>query len=179
MSESIATIPANIAQSSPYLIIVSVLLSLLVSQGSVKWPLYFLCFYIVFGEIGNFLTKRLFRHVFPTEQLFLRPSPPSTGCGVFSDCGAGGSRTYGFPSGHAQLTSLAAMFWSLYVYYQTSLSTTQKIIRISIMWVLAGLVWYSRVHIGCHNWIQISGGVVMGSLFGFLAFYIVKKIKTD
>ena len=173
MTESLKTIPMNIAQSSPYLIIVSVLLSLLVSQGSVNWPCYFLFFYIFFGEIGNFLTKKLFKYIFPNEQLFLRPSPPSTGCGVFSECGAGGSNTYGFPSGHAQLTSLTAMFWSLYICYQTSLSTSQKIFRILIMWVLAGLVWYSRIHIGCHNWIQIFGGVFMGSLFGLLAFYII------
>ena len=78
-----------------------------------------------------------------------------------------------FGQRHSQLTSLTAMFWSLYICYQTSLSTSQKIFRILIMWILAGLVWYSRVHIGCHNWIQIFGGVFMGSLFGLLAFYIM------
>jgi hypothetical protein len=68
MSESLKTIPMNIAQSSPYLIIISVLLSLLVSQGSVSWPCYFLFFYIFFGEIGNFLTKQLFK----TKYIFFK-----------------------------------------------------------------------------------------------------------
>lgn len=176
MSESLYDIPTNIIQASPYFIPITILLSLLVTEGSVRWPLYFVFFYILFGDLANYCEKLITKKMFPTTPEFIRPSPPITGCGVFKDCNANGSKTFGFPSGHAQITTLAAMFWSLYVYRQTSLSTTHKIIRISIMWILAILVWYSRVYIGCHNWIQISGGVVMGSLFGILSYFIVEDI---
>ena len=145
MSESLDEIPANIAQASPYFITIAVLLSLLVSESKKIWPLYFIFFSILFGELFNKFEKIIMQSFFPTTVAFLRPSPPITGCDIFKDCNAKGSKTFGFPSGHAQITSLAAMYWSLYVYKQTSLSTIGKIIRISIMWILAILVWYSRI----------------------------------
>lgn len=173
MSESFASIPLNLAQASPYLINVGAILALLITNN--KWCLWFLVSYISFGEGLNHLEKFGFKKILNSTDPWIRPNPPLTGCGIFNDCSLTGSKTFGFPSGHAQTTTFAAVFWSLYIYRQTKWSTTQKVSKIILLWTLAGLIWYSRVKIGCHNWIQICGGIFFGALFGISSYLLVEK----
>lgn len=173
MSESIESIPGNLAQASPYLILVASICALLLTND--KFCLYFFIFYIMLGEIMNHAKKWVFKKILPSTDPWIRPNPPLSGCGIFNDCNAKGSKTFGFPSGHAQMTTFAAVFWSLYLYRQKDWSKTEKISKIVVIWILTALIWYSRVAIGCHNWIQIFGGCFFGALFGYISYIIIEK----
>jgi len=176
MTETSGKIPLNIAKASPFLISVVCILVLLVKND--KWVLYFLISYILLAECMNHLEKMAFRKLLSDSQPWIRPNPPLTGCSLFDDCSGSGSKTFGFPSGHAQTTTFAAVFWSLYVCRHTDVTLAEKIVRITIAWILAGLVWYSRVSIGCHNWTQICGGIFFGLLFGVGSFFLIEKQLT-
>ena len=173
MSESFVTIPRNLAQASPYFISVAALCALLLTNN--KWCSWFLVTYIVLGEGLNHLEKFAFKKALDPVDPWIRPNPPQSGCGIFNECSANGSKTFGFPSGHAQTTTFAAMFWSLYIYRQTKWSKTEKCLKIALLWILAGLVWYSRVAIGCHNWTQIAGGIAFGATLGAGSYMLIEK----
>jgi membrane-associated phospholipid phosphatase len=172
MSENFSRLPLDLAQSSPYFIMITTILALLLTNN--KWCLYFLISYLILGEGMNHLEKYISKKIVGDKDPWVRPNPPETGCGIFNQCNTG-SKTFGFPSGHAQMVTFSAIFWSLYIQKYTLWSKEEKIVKISILWVLVGLICYSRVYIGCHNWIQIMGGSFFGILYGVLSFYAIEK----
>lgn len=103
-----------------------------------------------------------------------------TGCGIYPSFGKT-SRTWGMPSGHAQITSFAATYWTLYIWSKYKNEKDLKIkkelkvkaiVSTILMWCLSFLVWTQRVYSECHNIPQIIGGVIFGVLFGFLSYRI-------
>lgn len=180
MSEHISDIPLNVAQATPYMIYFSALSGWMITND--PWALGFFVAVLLLGEgmnhVEKFLAKRIVQSSGLDETLWARPNPPPTGCGIFEKCGAGGSKTWGFPSGHAQITTFAATFWTLYILKNPRVrwSKQHKAIIISLLWVIAIAVWYTRVKIGCHNVFQIAGGCAFGAGLGVAGYYIVDRI---
>jgi undecaprenyl-diphosphatase len=66
-------------------------------------------------------------------------------------------RTSSFPSGHASAAACAAELLS------------RDLGRRPVWWALAGLVAWSRVHVGVHHASDVAGGIVVGRSLAALA----------
>lgn len=178
MSETLSNIFLNVAQAFPYIIYTSSLLAGLVSNNIL--PIYFCIGVIILGNFGNWVLKKSIKSMCKGNcpKWTQRPDPPNTGCGIFNKCQEiNGQPTFGMPSGHAQITSFSAMFWTMYILQQEDIIQYKKIISISLLWVIALLIWISRVKIGCHNVIQVICGIIVGTILGYLYFLFLKKLK--
>jgi len=175
MSEQITTVPRNIARSSPYTIYLSGLLVSIVT-GKPLGAIFSLCA-IIFGDGLNFILKFIFKKIGPNKTSWMRPSPPSDGCGIFSTCNAQGSHTWGMPSGHSQIISFAASFWILYLWRKSRTSLAWSIIGTIIISILAILIMYSRIAEGCHNLEQILVGSLFGTILGASCYFILERNK--
>lgn len=136
---------------------------------------YFSITLLIFGSIANQIEKYIMEKLAGNVTLFQRPNVPSYGCGDF-DATTIKDTTFGFPSGHAQAVGFALIFWYMYIkdtkgFYKTS--NTQ--IALILMILIAILICWSRIKLGCHNWIQIITGLIIGMLFGKLAYHIYKN----
>ena len=80
------------------------------------------------------------------------------------------------PSGHAQITTIAAIFWSLYIYASMD-KPILKYILIGILWMITFWVWFTRVYIGCHTVLQIFIGFLVGLAFGPGIYKLIKFIS--
>jgi membrane-associated phospholipid phosphatase len=127
--------------------------------------------------ILNTSLKSLISTFFPNFTLFLRPNPPKTGCGYFTDC-TKVLKTYGMPSGHSQSAAVFAVFWTLYILnnYPTTIYTYFSIIGIIITSIM---VLYSRIYIGCHNTAQVFVGSIIGLIYGIFLYKIVKMLTKN
>ena len=136
------------------LVTLIVCLALLLISNN-KWVLYFSIAYVLLAECMNHLEKMIFKKLLSDSEPWTRPNPSLTGCSLFDDCTGSGSKTFGFPSGHAQTTTFAAIFWSLYVFRQTDMTLVEKIVRVSIAWILAGIVVYQLGVIIGHKFVGV------------------------
>ena len=183
---SFNSISKNIITSSPYTIYQAGILASIVT-GDPKYIL-FSVFAFIMGDGFNALEKKIAKKIMVGGQ---RPSGcgnvqgrKCTGCGIYPSHGTK-SKTWGMPSGHAQITSFAATFWTLYVWLKYkkesgSIQTKNKAIAsTAIMWTLAACVWSQRVISLCHSIPQIIVGVIFGILFGVLAYFISTFIIKD
>jgi membrane-associated phospholipid phosphatase len=155
----------EVAQVAPLLVLSSALVGWL-GTGS-PWAAGFLVTAIVLSEGTNKLEKAGFCALLGDKEPWSRPNPPDTGCGLFSRCG---SKTFGFPSGHAQLMTFTAIFWTMYLHRYDQ----ERMYLAGMLWLLAVGVYWSRVQIGCHNLVQIAGGVLFGLIWGLIAFHLVE-----
>ena len=199
MSEgSFSSISKNIITSSPYTIYQAGILASIVS-GDPKYIL-FSVFAFIMGDGFNALEKKIAKQIAKKIMgddscLGQRPSgcgngqstKNCTGCGIYPSRGTE-SKTWGMPSGHAQITSFAATFWTLYVWLKYKnetdpepkrLAKNRAISSTAIMWTLAAVVWSQRVISLCHSIPQIIVGVIFGILFGVLAYFISTFIIKD
>jgi membrane-associated phospholipid phosphatase len=186
MSEKVAIVPVNLAITSPYTIYQAAFLVAIVSKN----PSFLL--FVMFGILCDllnagikFMLKKLTSQSDQDGKLIgpewgIRPDGcgqkikgECTGCGIYPDFG-NFSTTWGFPSGHAQITSFAATFWSIYMYKRYG--GDESIVPIVILWLLTFLIWFQRVYSRCHNVMQIIGGFMFGLLYGFIVYYICSKI---
>ena len=187
MSESI-NILDNLLSSMPYNIYLS---SFVVSIVTCNYNLlYFTLYIILFGDGLNALTKQILKKskLIP-DNFGLRPSGCGgnkiknmcRGCGIYpkySD--STGSRTFGFPSGHAQITSLAASFWIIYIIKKNKHKITHKhYISIILILCIFVLVCRQRLKSKCHNLFQIIGGTIYGTILGISGYYLCNKISPE
>jgi membrane-associated phospholipid phosphatase len=182
---SFNSISKNIITSSPYTIYQAGILASIVT-GDPKYIL-FSVFAFIMGDGFNALEKKIAKKIMVGGQ---RPSGcgngqrrKCTGCGIYPSHGTK-SKTWGMPSGHAQITSFAATFWTLYVWLKYKkesdpLAKNKAIASTAIMWTLAACVWSQRVISLCHSIPQIIVGVIFGILFGVLAYFISTFIIKD
>ena len=154
---------SNVAQQSPYMIYFASAAGSVVFNKSL--PVYFIVGSLV-SDLINYLLKKSLQYPLKNQKWAQRPNPSKTGCGMVN--------SFGFPSGHAQNTSFAAIFWSLYILDRQKI-TTGSIIQVIILWIIAVLVWFSRIQNGCHNLIQVLSGAIIGFFLGLVYYYLVKN----
>jgi len=194
MSEgNIQSIAKNIITSSPYTIYQAGILASIVT-GDPKYVVFTL-FAIIMGDGFNALEKKIAKKIMGSDSsIGKRPSGcgigngkenECTGCGIYPSFG-NKSVTWGMPSGHAQITSFAATFWTIYVWMKYKNETDIKnkqilkikaIVSTIIMWMLSAGVWSQRVMSSCHTIFQIIVGIIFGIIFGIIAYIISKKIN--
>ncbi len=96
------------------------------------------------------------------KEVFARVRPCHALAGVRLLVGCGGS--YSFPSGHATNIFAAMVFLSL---------RYKKYAPLFI--AVAVAVAYSRVYVGVHYPLDVVGGAVLGTFFGFFFYHVEKK----
>ena len=183
----------NLLVTMPYVIYVSSFLSGIVANN--YEILYFTLYVMIFGDGLNAITKKLLKKskLIP-DKLGLRPSGCGgkkvgnmcRGCGIFpSFKDSVGSRTFGFPSGHAQITSLAATFWIIYLLKKNKNTRNQHThnvnrhnhyVSILLIIIVYLLVCRQRIKSKCHNLFQIVGGSIYGCILGIAGYYLCHKI---
>lgn len=207
MSEviNINSIGKNILTTAPYTIYQAGLLAWLVT-GDFKYGFFTLLTFVM-GDGANFLEKKFAKKIMDVDDLVSIGERPNacgmvktqdreiscTGCGIYpSSFYDEKNKTWGMPSGHAQITSFAAMYWTIYLWTKYREATrnmkpcpqqksllTRAIISSVVMWLLAFMVWSQRVYSRCHTKGQIFVGFVIGSLLGVLGYFISSKIFKD
>ena len=164
----------------PYTIYITSLLAYLVS-GDYKYALFF-AFAILFGDGANALEKKIFKTASNKAKYGKRPSGCGnkkgicTGCGIYPEFNKK-SKTWGMPSGHAQITSLAATFWTLYLIenYKENKSKdiTKLIVQVVFLWILALSVWIQRIYSRCHSVQQvISWRIIWYRFWNFFILFM-------
>jgi membrane-associated phospholipid phosphatase len=159
---------------APYTIYQASLLAFIIS-GKIIY-LYFTMVYILFGEMLNVLCKKIFSHLLPPS-ISSRPSicgnssgNNCNGCGIFPTNNY--NHKLGFPSGHAQMTAFACMFWTLYILESNH---KHKFISILILWLITFLVFIQRIYSKCHSILQVFIGAILGIFFALMTFKIIKN----
>lgn len=150
--------------------------------------------FLVNDMIITMLAKKLFQKVGSYNEVFdekigVRPDPPSYGCGLFPNCNHDEKKgkSYGFYSGHSSSALFAVTFWILYLWNHTHLDNNSeekdnerffKILVSVLLSILAlGILW-SRIHIGCHSYIQVIVGSAVGAGLG-TGFYFLLDRKSN
>jgi len=87
------------------------------------------------------------------------------------------SRSYGMPSGHAQIAWLFTTYWILKIAREKDRSIVSKMIAEFILLVLAIMVTYSRVYwMKCHTLQQVLMGSSVGIALGIIVHIILRKV---
>jgi membrane-associated phospholipid phosphatase len=182
------TIPRDFLMSAPYTIYAAAGLSAVITMRPSL--AYFTAAVVLCGDVANKILKHMAKYFLPDaigqrpvnehvatySESFATGAP--AGCGVYPTCRAG-SHTYGMPSGHAQITSFAATYWTLMIWNgrtgtQRSLGKGDNslgwIVPTATLWLLSLAVWIQRVHSRCHSVTQIVVGAACGSGLAYLAF---------
>jgi len=75
----------------------------------------------------------------------------------------------GMPSGHVQLATLAAVWWTCTMAHRSrALSQWHTVITCGVMWLWAALVAWQRVSSRCHSVAQVIVGGSLGALLGVI-----------
>ena len=82
------------------------------------------------------------------------------------NCGGG----YSFPSSHA------SNHFALGVYFFLIFFSLSKVVSYSFL-IWAGLISFAQIYVGVHYPIDILGGLILGSIIGFLEFKFFKQIE--
>ncbi|AYV78027.1 MAG: dolichyldiphosphatase [Edafosvirus sp.] len=176
MSEQLVSIPGNLAKSLPYTIYSAGYLSSIVTGN----PLgaVFSTSAIIFGDVLNGVLKKSIKSVAPDVEMFKRPSPPAEGCGIYSQCNISADHkpTYGMPSGHSMIICFSAIFWILYIQKYSGMSKGWKLFSTILLLTIAILVMISRIVIGCHNFLQVIVGAMIGILLGWVVFVVLENV---
>lgn len=161
----VKNIPTYLATSSS-VFIYQFFIILTITLRKPIFPLFLICLTISF-IINETLKRNILQN---------RPSNcgaiidgECAGCGLYPDKTMVSANSMGMPSGHSQITAFTATFWSLYF------MDINKSFPIPILWSLSFLVWYQRYHSRCHSLSQISTGVFIGIILGFISYKIVKN----
>ena len=82
------------------------------------------------------------------------------------------SKSYGMPSGHAQIAGVFSSYWSFKIWEDEEREENMKLLSIGFLIGLVLLVMYSRVYwMKCHTLQQVTLGGVIGTVLGYV-FYI-------
>jgi len=102
--------------------------------------------------------------------------PKSKNTGLFKDDTF--SKTYGMPSGHAQISWMFTVYWALKVWKNKKRSNASKIIPLLMLLTFACGVTYSRVvWAKCHTIQQVIIGALIGSGFGIFSYHALTSKK--
>lgn len=162
----------NILIAYPIIITVATIFFSIITYNPIG--IYFAIGNIVLGFSANWFLKLLIKYLAPNWKLGMRPSQ-SHECGNFPICDKIIRKTWGMPSGHMQIATLASTFWILYLLdkkYRSSFS-------IIILAIIPFLVGYSRIYLGCHNLIQVIVGGIIGLIFGIILYWTIKKYNDN
>ena len=195
MSEdNFSSIVKNVTTSVPYTVYQAGILATVVT-GDPKYILFSILAFVM-GDAFNAGEKLLSKKILGEDsKIGQRPSgcgngqlqTDCTGCGIYPSFGKK-SVTWGMPSGHAQITSFAATYWTIYLWmkYLRETDTQAKrrakmhaILSTMIMWILAFGVWSQRVISSCHSILQICVGVLAGIFFGIFGYFISTLIVKE
>ena len=116
-----------------------------------------------------------------------RPEGASN-CDFFSRKGPVKYGTPGFPSGHMTTVTFFSVFIILLGYHnfiKNNPHNSQNFINFIIeknMLIITNLLLiiltgWARCYKGCHNLFQVFGGFILGSIYAFIFYYILLKIK--
>lgn len=147
----------------------------------------------VFTSIFNWVLKQIFKKMY---QLAGKESLPilgrgyrpvgATDCSLTHQCGKKISKTFGMPSGHSQLVWALTTYFILYLYNidKEELEDNKHKqyiygITYGIIVLLALIVSYSRVRMGCHTIQQVILGGIFGGLTGASAYYMYPDIHNQ
>ena len=149
MTETLKTIPAKLAQSFPYTLYAAGLLGSMATGNMTG--VAFTGSLMLLGDVLNGLTKATLKRAYPNVKWMQRPN----------------AHTWGMPSGHAQMTALAAVFWSLYLWrQQKQRPLAAMVVGTVLMGAITFGVMYSRYANGCHNVPQLAIGGLVGAGLG-------------
>ncbi|KAF9447725.1 PAP2-domain-containing protein [Macrolepiota fuliginosa MF-IS2] len=118
-----------------------------------------------FGEVLNYAIKRVVKQDRPIQSI---------------------GNGYGFPSSHSQYMAYFATFLTCHLFFKHRFASTGSKI-FDQLWRLvvyagllawAGVVAYSRHHLGYHSWYQIIWGLGIGSVLGISLYLAVDLIPT-
>jgi membrane-associated phospholipid phosphatase len=182
----------NVVKTTPYTIYQAGLLAWLVT-GDSRYGMFTLLT-VVFGEMFNHGEKYISKLIMkPSSVAGQRPSncPPGKdtciGCGIYPSVGAK-KNGWGMPSGHAQITSFAAMYWTLFIWLRYDRDEKKKkgsgnfmhtIVSMGVIWALVTAVCAQRVVSKCHSILQVIIGAIIGSLLAFVGYYISTEVYSD
>jgi len=170
----------DVLRVSPRIVLMATVLVYLISNQLIA--LRFGGYFLVAEAISQTL-KKLLGIVVPNSSLIYRPvgGGDCHGCGVFKQVGKGciDVRNHvGMPSGHSLSMAMAATFWSLWIWYDSTGSRVNKITRMSLLVIMALLVLVSRSPLveGCHTPLQIIIGGLLGVAVGVGMYHFDKNI---
>ena len=123
----------------------------------------------VFGELFNRILKIFFKFYFPNIEWMKRPDPNAL-CNFLINKKT--SLNWGFPSGHVQISALA----STLITAKLLQNNKPNYYIIAGSWAFTTLVAASRIHLKCHNLIQVLAGTGVGIGTGIFSWYISKKL---
>ena len=187
MSENLNKIYNNVLITIPYTIYLSSILAS-ISSDNYDYMYFFLCA-VLLGDGLNHVIKESFKHsnILP-KNVGLRPSGcggPKVnglcrGCGIYDNYKDKiGSKTYGFPSGHAHILSLTMTFWTIYIINKHEHLEFKHYLSIFFMWSIFLLVCIQRLKSRCHNIYQIIGGGLIGAIMGIFSYYLCNKFAPN
>lgn len=82
------------------------------------------------------------------------------------------------PSAHGQFMAYFVTYLTLWMLFRVRhFSTRKKILRITSLLILGGLVCYSRVYLFYHSPLQVLAGVVIGVSVGIAWFIFVVLLR--
>lgn len=142
----------------------------------------------------NFILKKISRNLLEKSSYSFGDRPSicgnrsgvdCTGCGLYPKITP--RHSWGMPSGHAQSTSFAATYWSLYLYNKyindkskgKTVSKQKMYILIGLIWMLTLFVWVQRVYSKCHSVAQVITGGVIGFGLGVGGYNLSKIVFPD
>lgn len=194
-----ALITANFISVLPFIFLIFILVNQALEFLNIVNAVYYDIIYVI-GFVTTLLSTDILKQIFfPLFDAAKRPEG-ARGCDFFSIKGDVSGRP-GFPSGHMSIVT----YWALYNILllvnrykndpfngEIDLNTIDSkysskskapydhlwiIFLILLNIVLVVLMAWARHFKKCHNIIQIVGGIVFGSLLGYLFFYLSNKFK--
>jgi len=170
---------STILRGAPYIILSASVIAYLITNQLT--PLRFVGYYLI-TELVASLLKKFNRVVFSNYPQIYRPTGAGhcIGCSAVAQYSTDGhcinvDDKVGMPSGHAMGAAMTAVFWSLWI-WNTSGTVTSKLIRITVVAILALLVILSRTALveNCHSYLQVTVGAVIGAALG-VGFYTFER----
>jgi membrane-associated phospholipid phosphatase len=83
-------------------------------------------------------------------------------------------KSIGMPSGHAQTSVAAAIFWSMMIMLKGKSEWNYLVLM--IIWFITIIVCHSRVYIKCHTKEQVIYGMIIGIIIGLIMFRVVRSV---
>lgn len=134
----------------------------------------FISLWIIFSD---YISKTIKQQEFPDwfKEYAIRPEG-ATNSDMLSRNGLNPVNRPGFPSGHMTMTATFVVF-ELLSRYKTSEGITDFInnnkLFVIFNLIILALMAFTRYYKGVHNWTQIIGGTILGSLMGIILAYFI------
>lgn len=132
-------------------IVLAVLLVIFEEIKHKKFVLYFAISLLTTTLLVNVITKNIIR----------RPRPVSTNFNQFQLVSISCPKDYSFPSGHAAAAFAAA---TILTFFDKKRRWFYYLVAISIS--------YSRIYLGCHYFLDVLGGVIIGYIISRLLLFV-------